>query len=119
MYPAGELNALCITPCERIVYLSTVPARNDPPNHSCAGPIRVLHIPVKDHDGAPITRYLAAAAQFIHQARCTGGTVYVHCSQGRSRSSALTVAYLMASQALQVPSPAELHFVSNSMYSPN
>jgi len=59
------------------------------------GLVRV-HVGLKDHDEANITRHLPPVIAFIHAARVAGGTVYVHCSQGVSRSSALCVAYVMA-----------------------
>lgn len=57
--------------------------------------ITCLHLGVKDDENAPIARHFARTVEFVHSARAAAGIVYVHCSQGVSRSSALVVAYLM------------------------
>lgn len=38
---------------------------------------------------------LVRCVQFIHEARVKGGSVVVHCAQGKSRSATAVVAYLM------------------------
>ena len=55
-----------------------------------------LHLGVKDADTAPISRHFERTIDFVHQARAADGVVYVHCSQGVSRSSALAAAYITA-----------------------
>mmetsp|Transcript_22809 Transcript_22809/g.51438 ORF Transcript_22809/g.51438 Transcript_22809/m.51438 type:complete len:206 (-) Transcript_22809:77-694(-) len=37
---------------------------------------------------------LAEAVVFVHRARTQGGSVLIHCAQGRSRSTAVTLAYV-------------------------
>ena len=39
--------------------------------------------------------YLERTTKFIHSARMNGGNVYVHCSAGISRSSTVTLSYMM------------------------
>jgi atypical dual specificity phosphatase len=43
---------------------------------------------------------LVSCCRFIHLARRTGGSVLVHCAQGRSRSATAVVAHMMASLGL-------------------
>lgn len=57
--------------------------------------ITCLHLGVRDDDNAPIARHFLRTVEFVHTARADGGVVYIHCSQGVSRSSALVVAHLM------------------------
>lgn len=72
--------------------------------------VRVLHIGLKDHDDANLTRHIGRVARFIHTARLSGGVVFLHCSQGVSRSSALTTAYVMA--ACGTNCDTSLHYIS-------
>ena len=55
-----------------------------------------LHIPIQDEDDADLTPHLKDIVTFIQKARVDGGTCYVHCAAGVSRSSAAVLAYLMA-----------------------
>mmetsp|Transcript_61124 Transcript_61124/g.119891 ORF Transcript_61124/g.119891 Transcript_61124/m.119891 type:complete len:655 (+) Transcript_61124:165-2129(+) len=56
-----------------------------------------LHLDWVDGGGQPISaEALRAAVLFTHSARCAGGSVLVHCAQGRSRSGAVAVAYVAA-----------------------
>lgn len=80
-------------------------------NVRCAHPhLEVLHVGVKDDDLANIQQHLPRVLRFIHAARAAGGVVYVHCSQGDSRSSALVVAYVMA--AAKRPADEALRFLT-------
>ncbi|XP_046842283.1 dual specificity protein phosphatase 22-B-like isoform X2 [Xenia sp. Carnegie-2017] len=53
-------------------------------------------ISVADFPGQDLTPYFEASTLFIHKARCEGGNVLVHCWAGISRSTTLTIAYIMA-----------------------
>jgi hypothetical protein len=63
------------------------------PNHPG---LDVLHVYVADDPEADIGAHVATAVRFIYRARCSGKAVYTHCTQGISRSSTMTIAYLMA-----------------------
>jgi len=52
---------------------------------------------------------LIEAVQFIENGRKAGGNVVVHCAQGKSRSSTVVIAYLMAKQGWTMD--AALRFV--------
>lgn len=58
-------------------------------------PERVLHIVVKDIPEANLATYFPQIIAFIHAARAAGGSVYIHCHSGVSRSCTSVVAYLM------------------------
>ena len=45
---------------------------------------------------------LCRTIQFIHDARQAGGSVLVHCAQGKSRSAATTVSYIAALEGISV-----------------
>ncbi|CAB3979100.1 dual specificity phosphatase 22 isoform X1 [Paramuricea clavata] len=53
-------------------------------------------INVADYPGQDLTPYFEESALFIHKARCEEGNVLVHCLAGISRSTTLTIAYIMA-----------------------
>ncbi len=55
-------------------------------------------VPVCDVPEADLAPLLPAAVDFIASARAAGGTVLVHCLAGVSRSAAVVLAYLVASQ---------------------
>lgn len=79
------------------VFMRTVTHSVSATNVPCSRPgVMCMHLGVKDSDDAPILRHFERTIHFIHRARAAGGIVYVHCSQGVSRSSALTAAYIMA-----------------------
>ncbi|XP_028409928.1 dual specificity protein phosphatase 22-B-like [Dendronephthya gigantea] len=53
-------------------------------------------VQAEDFSGQDLTPFFKDSAVFIHKARCEGGNVLVHCLAGISRSTTLTVAYIMA-----------------------
>lgn len=57
-------------------------------------------LPLYDDAEAELAPHLAAARAFIAEARAAGGRVLVHCFAGQSRSAALLIGHLMASQRL-------------------
>jgi len=59
--------------------------------------IKFLNLNWIDNEGQKINDSdLQTAIEFIEAARLTGGDVLVHCAQGKSRSSTVVLAYLMA-----------------------
>jgi hypothetical protein len=65
-------------------------SRRDP--YHCA-----VHVwkPIRDRPPAPDITWLREVVQFVARQRQAGRTVYVHCSQGISRSGLVVTAYLM------------------------
>src|SRR5262245_18797265 len=51
--------------------------------------------PIFDNEPAPSLEWLREMAEFVRAQREAGGTVYVHCLAGVSRSGMVVVAYLM------------------------
>lgn len=52
-------------------------------------------IKVADSSSSDLTVYFADCVDFIHKCRLKGGSAYVHCAAGISRSVTITVMYLM------------------------
>ncbi|KAL4425354.1 hypothetical protein ABPG75_009370 [Micractinium tetrahymenae] len=59
-----------------------------------------LALPLFDDPDADLAPHIEAANAFISAARARGAGVLVHCYAGQSRSAALVMAFLMASQGL-------------------
>jgi len=57
--------------------------------------LKSIHIDVEDVPSAELAPYFARCIDFIHKARTEGNVVYVHCAAGVSRSSTITISYLM------------------------
>jgi len=55
----------------------------------------VLWQPIRDAEPAPDLDWLRRMVDFVARHRQAGGTVYIHCRNGVSRSGLVTVAYLM------------------------
>eukprot|EP01087_Luapelamoeba_hula_P011934 TRINITY_DN3314_c0_g1_i1.p1 TRINITY_DN3314_c0_g1~~TRINITY_DN3314_c0_g1_i1.p1 ORF type:complete len:204 (+),score=35.23 TRINITY_DN3314_c0_g1_i1:45-614(+) len=55
-----------------------------------------IHINVTDEPSTNLSPHFVRTSEFIHNARINEGRVYVHCAAGISRSSTITLAYLMA-----------------------
>lgn len=51
---------------------------------------------VDDEEQDLAAEVLVEAIQFVHNARRAGGSVLVHCAQGKSRSASMTVSYIAA-----------------------
>ncbi|XP_005751698.1 dual specificity protein phosphatase 14 [Pundamilia nyererei] len=79
--------------------------------------LQVLHIPVQDQPHAPLREYFDLVTERINQNR-TGATL-VHCTAGRSRSSALIMAYLMRSQGLSLRRAHQLVLEQRPFIRPN
>mmetsp|Transcript_12475 Transcript_12475/g.18618 ORF Transcript_12475/g.18618 Transcript_12475/m.18618 type:complete len:222 (-) Transcript_12475:19-684(-) len=63
---------------------------------------RYLRCPVQDSDAASLKKYFGDTCKFIEGARKLEHGVLVHCQQGVSRSSTITIAYLMKSQKMSL-----------------
>ena len=57
---------------------------------------RRLQVKKRDSPDASLEVHFAEAVAFVHDARCSGRGVYIHCHAGISRSSTCCAAYLMA-----------------------
>lgn len=56
---------------------------------------RRLVIRINDSQGEDIAAHFAASARFLAEVEAAGGTAYVHCQQGRSRSATIVISYLV------------------------
>ena len=65
-----------------------------------ASGLHVLHIDVDDDLRATLTNHFATTAAFIDTARKAGEGVYVHCTAGISRSTAVVAGYLILALGL-------------------
>ncbi|KAL7648028.1 UNVERIFIED_CONTAM: hypothetical protein RMT77_001645 [Armadillidium vulgare] len=57
--------------------------------------IKYLGLDLIDLPFANVARHFVATAEFLEDALSTGGTVLVHCRQGRSRSASIVIGFLM------------------------
>lgn len=55
-----------------------------------------LKFDIQDHPKFNICKYFSQCIEFIDRGIMDGGTVLVHCNQGRSRSVTVVIAYLMS-----------------------
>ncbi|GIL52360.1 hypothetical protein Vafri_8251, partial [Volvox africanus] len=58
----------------------------------------VLRVALRDVDDEDISRHFGDVCEFIQSCHASGGSVLVHCSEGKSRSVTLVLAYLMRVQ---------------------
>eukprot|EP00466_Bigelowiella_natans_P003345 jgi/Bigna1/142724/aug1.72_g17432 len=61
-----------------------------------------MRCPVQDSDAASLKDYFDKVVPFVDAAREKGHGVLIHCQQGVSRSSTITIAYLMKSQKMSL-----------------
>ena len=59
------------------------------------------HLAIRDRSSEKLLQFVGPAIDFINQALASGGTVYIHCYQGISRSPAIAIAYIMHSTRLK------------------
>ena len=80
-----------------IQFLSITHILNASTEHKNAFPskIKYLKIALEDNSETNMFQHFYETSDFIHAAITTGGRVLVHCNQGISRSSTLTLAYLI------------------------
>ncbi|KAF2748543.1 phosphatases II, partial [Sporormia fimetaria CBS 119925] len=57
--------------------------------------LKQLHINVEDHPNTNLLAHFARTCEFIDSALRDGGSVFIHCAMGKSRSAACVVAFLM------------------------
>lgn len=81
--------------------------------------INYLKIDILDAPGADIKSAIALACPFIDNAIASGGTVFVHCAAGVSRSATVVMAYLMRSEKLDVDDAVNAVSVARPCVSPN
>ena len=55
-------------------------------------------IRIADHLDSDIVKHFEGAFKYIDEAIASGGTVFVHCNAGISRSSSIVAAYLIHSK---------------------
>jgi len=75
---------------------------------SCCGPkteffpelFKYFIIDIDDHPDSNISDYFEKAIHFINEAESQGKACLVHCAAGISRSSTITIAYVMVTQRL-------------------
>jgi len=75
--------------CHRTVGSEVLQSRKIPATN-------ILHVNISDTSKANLERYFEQFSLFIHSARMDGANVVIHCTAGVSRSSTITLAYLMA-----------------------
>mmetsp|Transcript_11056 Transcript_11056/g.15330 ORF Transcript_11056/g.15330 Transcript_11056/m.15330 type:complete len:217 (+) Transcript_11056:336-986(+) len=61
-----------------------------------------MRCPVQDSDAASLKDYFDKVVPFVDAARGKGHGVLIHCQQGVSRSSTITIAYLIKSQKMSL-----------------
>jgi Dual specificity phosphatase, catalytic domain len=66
------------------------------------GRFKYKHVIADDVPYFNLSKHFDAAADFIHEALRSNGTVLVHCAAGISRSVSLTIAYLMKYERLKL-----------------
>eukprot|EP00668_Euglena_longa_P029041 GGOE01036379.1.p1 GENE.GGOE01036379.1~~GGOE01036379.1.p1 ORF type:complete len:235 (-),score=40.85 GGOE01036379.1:239-943(-) len=75
-------------------------------------------ITAHDYVSSSLLPHLHTAADFIHAALEGGGTVYVHCNVGRSRSATCLAAYFVKYRGL-TPTDAIIHLQRKRAVCPN
>ena len=66
-----------------------------------------------------LSKYFPSAIKFIKDALAGGGTVFVHCYAGVSRSAAILIAYLMQEHQLTMFQAMSLVKAKRSVAFPN
>lgn len=77
------------------------------------------NVHVDDDERADIYSYFYDAVQFIDDAICENGNVFVHCYAGISRSASIVLAYLMAIKKYTLESALELLISKRKICDPN
>jgi hypothetical protein len=91
----------------------------DLPAEAAACGITQHHVELDDSEEEDITRLLADAARFIHDARDARRPVVVHCAMGVSRSVSVVVGYLMIHDGMSVEAAANHVRRARAVAAPN
>lgn len=67
----------------------------------------VLQLPLRDVDDQAIAPQFDTVLDFVTAAQAAGGSVLVHCSEGKSRSVTLVTAFLMKSEGMTLQAALE------------
>lgn len=78
-----------------------------------------LQVRVEDESTEQLGPYLKRAAKFVADAIRDGGRVFVHCVQGKSRSSTCTIAFLMSCKGWTLKDAHEYLKDRRSIAAPN
>lgn len=76
-----------------------------------------LRIPVCDSVNDSLCKYFPSAAEFIGRHIAAGGTVLVHCREGKSRSATIAAMYLMKAKKMKLKEALE--FISENAWTPS
>ena len=123
MYPAQDINMLSMfvnhllehytyRHCFQVHYSKI--SRCKPINQK----IKYLVISIDDLPGEDLYSYFPKAKEFIDEGRKTGN-VYIHCAAGVSRSTTITISYIMSALQLGYEKARELVSSKHSMTYPN
>ena len=77
------------------------------------------HIPADDVPSYNLMRYFDTGADFIHSAIESGGTVFVHCAAGISRSVSLCLAYFIKYEEMRLGNAFNLVKSRRHIVNPN
>ncbi len=81
--------------------------------------IKQMTVKLYDNDNAPIAAHFQRCCAFIDGALKGGGTVYVHCFAGISRSPSIVAAYLISTRGWTVEAALEFIRKERPIIDPN
>ncbi|VDP10157.1 unnamed protein product [Soboliphyme baturini] len=93
LYVGSLFDALCESKLEKYEITHIVSVHDGARKFSTQRP--QLVIKVSDTHNEDMVKLIPVVNDFVHQARCNGGSVLIHCLLGISRSVTLVVAYIM------------------------
>jgi protein-tyrosine phosphatase len=113
LHVANKLNALEKLNIKGIVSLGDLYEQTEYKVHKN---IKYLHIYIDDNPGEPISDYFEEATAFIEE---IDGAVLIHCYAGISRSTTITVAYLMKFMSIGYQEALEIIQKARPFINPN